>query len=55
MKFVVDTKLGDLINVEEDQNVIQKELDDFDDWSNRNGMTFSSSECKAMNLGTNNI
>lgn len=36
MKSVDDKKQGAQINTEENQNIIQEELDDFEDWSNRN-------------------
>lgn len=31
MKFADDTKVGAIFNAEEDENIIQKELDDFKD------------------------
>lgn len=36
MKSADDKKQGALINTEENQNIIQEELDDLEDWSNRN-------------------
>lgn len=37
MKSADDKKQGALINTEENQNIIQEELDDLEDWSNRTG------------------
>lgn len=36
MKSTDDKKQGAVINTEENQNIIQEELDDLEDWSNRN-------------------
>jgi len=36
VKSADDTKLGAAINTEEHQNIIQKELDDLEDWNNMN-------------------
>lgn len=41
------------MNTEEDWNIIQEELNDLEDWGNRNGMEFKVMHCKVMHLGTN--
>lgn len=53
MKSADDTKLRAVINTEEHQNDIQEELDDLEDWSNRNSRITCSTKCKVMHLGTN--
>ncbi|CAM5107889.1 unnamed protein product [Eretmochelys imbricata] len=54
IKFVDDTKLGGIANLEKDQDIIQKDLDDLVNWSNSNWMKFNSEKCKVMHLGINN-
>lgn len=41
------------MNPEEDWNIIQEELNDLEDWGNRNGMEYKIMHCKVMDLGTN--
>ncbi|CAM5123271.1 unnamed protein product, partial [Eretmochelys imbricata] len=52
IKFVDDTKLGGIANLERDRDIIQEDLDDLVNWSNR--MKFNSEKCKVMHLGINN-
>lgn len=42
MKYVDDTKLEGTVNSEEDQNTMQRELDEHENRSNRNGMKVNS-------------
>lgn len=53
MKFASDKKLGGFINIVKDWNIKQKDLDKLEDWSKRNGMKFSSTQCKVMHFGSN--
>lgn len=46
MKCVDDTKLEGPGNSEQDQNTMQRELDDPEDRSNGNGMKANSTKCK---------
>lgn len=48
MKFADCTKLGGTINTNENRNIIQEELDDLEDRSNRNRMKLNSTKCKVM-------
>lgn len=48
MKFADCTKLGGTINTNENRNIVQEELDDLGDRSNRNGMKLNSTKCKVM-------
>lgn len=41
------------MNTEEDWNIIREELNDLEDWGNKNGMEFKVMCCKVMHLGTN--
>ncbi|CAM5120564.1 unnamed protein product [Natator depressus] len=52
IKFADDTKLGGIANLEKDRDIIQEDLDDLVNWSNR--MKFNSEKCKCMHLGINN-
>ncbi|CAM4609502.1 unnamed protein product [Lepidochelys olivacea] len=52
IKFADDTKLGGIANLEKDRDIIQEDLDDLVNWSNR--MKFNSEKCKVMHLGINN-
>lgn len=52
MKSADDTKLGAAINREEHQNIRQEELDDLEDWSNRNRRITCSTKHKVMHPGT---
>lgn len=52
MKSADDTKLGAAINAEEHQNIIQEELGDLEDWSNRNRRITCSTKCKVTHPGT---
>ncbi|CAM4567481.1 unnamed protein product [Lepidochelys kempii] len=54
IKFVDDTKLGGIANLEKDREIIQEDLDDLVNWSNSNRMKFNSEKCKVMHLGINN-
>lgn len=45
--------MGGIINTEEGWNTIQEELDDLEEWSNKNMMKISSTKCNVMYLGTN--
>ncbi|CAM4560969.1 unnamed protein product [Lepidochelys olivacea] len=54
IKFVDDTKLGGIANLEKDRDTLQEDLDDLVNWSNSNRMTFNSEKCKVMHLGINN-
>ncbi|CAM4553252.1 unnamed protein product [Caretta caretta] len=54
IKFVDDTKLGGIANLEKDWDIIQEDLDDLVNWSNSNMMKFNSEKCKVMHLGINN-
>ncbi|CAM4595088.1 unnamed protein product [Lepidochelys kempii] len=42
IKFVDDTKLGDIANLEKDRDILQEDLDDLVNWSNSNRMKFNS-------------
>lgn len=48
MKFADDTKMGAAINTKKHQNIIQEELDDLEDWSNRNRRITCSMKCKVI-------
>ncbi|CAM4404156.1 unnamed protein product [Caretta caretta] len=52
MKSADDTKLGGIANLERDQDIIQEDLDDLVNWSNR--MKFNSEKSEVMHLGINN-
>lgn len=52
MKFAYDRAVKHC--TEEYQIIIQDELDDLQNWNNRNGMKFKSTKGKVMFLGTNN-
>lgn len=52
MKSADDTKLGAVINTQEHQNIIQEELDDLEDWCNRNRRIMCSTKCKVTHPGT---
>ncbi|CAM4694885.1 unnamed protein product [Lepidochelys kempii] len=54
IKFVDDTKLGGIANLEKDRDILQEDLDDLVNWSNSNKMKFNSEKCKVMHLGINN-
>ncbi|CAM4653297.1 unnamed protein product [Lepidochelys kempii] len=54
IKFGDHTKLGGIANLERDRDIIQEDLDDLVNWSNRNRMKFNSEKCKVMHLGINN-
>ncbi|CAM5074360.1 unnamed protein product [Natator depressus] len=54
IKFVDDTNLGGIVNLEKDWDIIQEDLDDLVNWSNSNRMKFNSEKCKVMHLGINN-
>ncbi|CAM4380368.1 unnamed protein product [Caretta caretta] len=54
IKFVDDTKLEGIANLERDRDIIQEDLDDLVNWSNSNRMKFNSEKCKDMHLGINN-
>ncbi|CAM4651613.1 unnamed protein product, partial [Lepidochelys olivacea] len=54
IKFVDDTKLGGIANLEKDRDTLQEDLDDLVNWSNSNRMKFNSEKCKLMHLGINN-
>lgn len=41
------------MNTEENWNIIQEELNDLEDWGNRNGMEFKVMGCKVVHLGNN--
>ncbi|CAM5148275.1 unnamed protein product [Eretmochelys imbricata] len=51
IKSADDTKLGGIANLEKDRDIIQEDLDDLVNWSNR--MKFNSDKCKVMHLGIN--
>ncbi|CAM4578493.1 unnamed protein product [Caretta caretta] len=53
IKFVYDTKLGGIANLENDRDIIQEDLDDLVNWSNSNRMKFNSEKYKVMHLGIN--
>ncbi|CAM4638570.1 unnamed protein product, partial [Lepidochelys kempii] len=42
IKFVDDTKLGGIANLEKDRDILQEDLDDLVNWSNSNRMKFNS-------------
>ncbi|CAM4600677.1 unnamed protein product [Caretta caretta] len=52
--FADDTKLGGIVNLERDWDIIQEDMDDLVNWSNSNRMKFNSEKCKVMHLGINN-
>uniref|UniRef100_A0A8C3PDM1 Reverse transcriptase domain-containing protein n=1 Tax=Chrysemys picta bellii TaxID=8478 RepID=A0A8C3PDM1_CHRPI len=54
IKFADDTKLAGIANSEKDQDILQGDLDDLVNWSNRNRMKFNSEKCKVMHLGMTN-
>ncbi|CAM4679733.1 unnamed protein product [Caretta caretta] len=54
IKFVDDTKLGGIANLEKDRNTLQEDLDDLVNWNNSNRMKFNSEKCKVMHLRINN-
>ncbi|CAM5121826.1 unnamed protein product [Eretmochelys imbricata] len=53
IKFVYDTKLRGIANLENDRDIIQEDLDDLVNWSNSNRMKFNSEKYKVMHLGIN--
>uniref|UniRef100_A0A8C3F2F9 Reverse transcriptase domain-containing protein n=1 Tax=Chrysemys picta bellii TaxID=8478 RepID=A0A8C3F2F9_CHRPI len=54
IKFADDTKLGGIANSEEDRDILQGDLNDLVNWSNRNRMKCNSEKCKVMHLGMTN-
>lgn len=50
LKYADHTKLGGIVNKEEDQ----EELSYLQNQSNRNWITFNTTKCKVVHLGTNN-
>lgn len=53
MKFTDDTEVRDIINMEGDANMIQEDLNNLENQSNRNGMKLNSTNCKPVPLWTN--
>ncbi|CAM4508198.1 unnamed protein product [Lepidochelys olivacea] len=52
IKFADDTKPEGIANTEKDWDILQEDLDDLLNWSNR--MIFNSEKCKVMHLGISN-
>ncbi len=53
-KFADDTKLGKLIESNQDNILFQTCLDKLVDWADTWGMAFNISKCKVMHMGKNN-
>lgn len=53
MKFASNDKVGGMVNIEEDWNIIQGELDELEARNDRNGLKFNSTNFKVMHLGSN--
>ena len=54
-KFADDTKLGMLVNSEEDAKLMQQVIDDLCRWAERWAMSFNEKKCKIMHFGRDNI
>uniref|UniRef100_A0A8C3F5V5 Reverse transcriptase domain-containing protein n=1 Tax=Chrysemys picta bellii TaxID=8478 RepID=A0A8C3F5V5_CHRPI len=54
IKFADDTKVGGVVNSEEDRDILQGDLNELVNWSIRNRMKFNSEKCKVMHLGMTN-
>jgi len=48
--YVDDCKTSRIIDLVEDQNLFQQDLDNLNNWSIRNAMTFNVKKCKIMRI-----
>jgi ribonuclease P/MRP protein subunit RPP40 len=53
-KFADDTKLGQTVGTDQDNEKLQQALDNLCDWADKWGMEFNIKKCKIMHLGHNN-
>ncbi|XP_066448028.1 pendrin-like isoform X4 [Eleutherodactylus coqui] len=51
IKFANDTKLGGIANTREEREMIQKDLENLEQWEATNRMVFNKEKCKVLHLG----
>ncbi len=54
LKFADDTKVGQVIEEEEDSSALQSNLDQLCSWARKWGMRFNEAKCRVMHFGRNN-
>ena len=52
--FADDTKIFRTLKNKSDSEVLQADLDNLSEWSNRWCLTFNTSKCKRMHIGKDN-
>lgn len=53
IKFADDTEVGDITNKERDGNMIQEDLNNLENQSNKSGVKLNSANCKLVPFCTN--
>lgn len=54
-KFSADTKIGNMVNNEEDKSLIQSDLDHVESWAQANNMHCHTAKGKCVHLGTKTV
>ena len=52
--FADDAKISAIVNSENDANVVQSDLTNIDDWSDKWDLRFNYKKCNHMHLGNEN-
>ena len=53
-KFADDTKVGRVVQNEDDRDVLQREIDNLVAWTNQWQMSFNKGKCKVLHIGKHN-